>query len=200
MGFQALGIDGAWVHEPTVWPDDRGAFLEWFRVDGLAAATGRPFSVAQANHSVSRRGVLRGLHFSDVPPGQAKYVYCSRGCVLDVVLDVRVGSPTFGQHATVTLDDEARRAVFLAEGLAHGFCVLSEVADVTYLTSTTYDPATDRGIDPLDADVGIPWPADIAHLLSAKDRAAPSLADALAAGILPRYEDCAAPGAGQPSG
>jgi dTDP-4-dehydrorhamnose 3,5-epimerase len=193
MDIEAFGISGAWVCTPRSHADDRGLFLEWFRGDVLAAETGRRFDVVQANHSVSRRGVVRGIHFADVPPGQAKYVYCPRGAVLDVVVDLRVGSPTYGEHRAVRLDDTDRRGLFIAEGLGHGFCALTDEVDVTYLLSTTYDPAAEHGVDPLDPELSLPWPSDLGDLsLSDKDRAAPSLADARATGLLPAYDTCLA--------
>ena len=142
-----------------------------------------------ANLSVSARGVVRGIHFSDVPPGQAKYVTCVSGAVLDVVVDIRVGSPTYGQWDAMRLDDVDRRAVYVAEGLGHGFCTLSESATVTYLCSSTYRPGHEHGVDPLDPELGIDWPVT-GPVLSTKDAAAPSLAEARAAGLLPQYEDC----------
>jgi dTDP-4-dehydrorhamnose 3,5-epimerase len=138
---------------------------------------------------VSARDVVRGIHFADVPPGQAKYVTCVAGAVLDVVVDIRVGSPTFGQWESVRLDDEERHAVYLAEGLGHGFCALTEQATVTYLCSSEYRPGREHGIHPLDAELGIAWPAAV-PLLSPKDAAAPSLAEARAAGLLPRCDEC----------
>ncbi|MGW2337785.1 dTDP-4-dehydrorhamnose 3,5-epimerase [Streptomyces sp. NPDC001685] len=188
--MRALGIDGAWVLEPQVFPDDRGTFHEWFRSREFRAATGRDLEPAQANCSVSRRGVLRGLHFSDVPPGQAKYVTCVRGAVLDVVVDVRVGSPTFGHWEAVRLDDSGRRAVFLAEGLGHAFMALTDDATVVYLCSTGYAPEREHGVDPLDPALGIAWPDGLTPVLSPKDAAAPSLARAREAGLLPSYEAC----------
>jgi dTDP-4-dehydrorhamnose 3,5-epimerase len=193
MEVEAVAVPDAWLCTPRQFPDDRGVFLEWFRADLLAAKAGRPFEVVQANHSISRRGTLRGLHFTDVPPGQAKYVYCPRGAVLDVVVDVRVGSPTFGTHTAVRLDDQDRRGLFVAEGLAHGFCALTEQAEVTYLVSTTYDPAVEQSINALDQTLAIPWPDDAGPLvLSDKDRAAPTLEQARSAGALPSYDGCLA--------
>src|SRR5919202_5624129 len=126
MHIRELGIPGAFEVTPVPHRDERGAFLEWFRQDELAAAVGHELELAQANCSISRRGVVRGVHCAEVPPGQAKYVTCSRGAVLDVVVDLRVGSPTFGRWEGVRLDDVDRRAVYLAEGLGHGFCALSD--------------------------------------------------------------------------
>jgi len=139
---------------------------------------------------VSRRGVLRGVHFADVPPGQAKYVTCVAGAILDVVVDIRVGSPTFGRWEAVRLDDENRRALYVAEGLGHAFLALSESATVVYLCSQPYAPAREHGIHPLDPELGIDWPLDGEPVLSAKDAAAPTLAEARAAGLLPGYDAC----------
>jgi len=187
---EPLAVPGAFALTPTVYADDRGSFLEWYRHEALTEAVGHRLTVAQANASTSRRGVIRGVHYADVPPGQAKYVTCVRGAVLDVVVDLRVGSPTFGAHAAVRLDDETRVAVYLAEGLGHAFCALSDDATVVYLCSSVYTPGAEHGVDPLDPALGLPWPADLEPVLSDKDEAAPTLAQALAAGALPRYADC----------
>ncbi|MGC0327870.1 dTDP-4-dehydrorhamnose 3,5-epimerase [Streptomyces sp. SAI-170] len=190
--MRPLGIEGAWVLEPKVFPDERGSFHEWYRGQEFREATGYDLALAQANCSVSRRGVLRGVHFSDVPPGQAKYVTCVRGAVLDVAIDLRVGSPTFRQWEAVRLDDDSRHAVFLAEGLGHAFMALTDDATVVYLCSTGYAPEREHGVHPLDADLGIEWPRGIEPVLSPKDAEAPSLAEALEAGLLPEYETCRA--------
>lgn len=187
-----MTISGAWLVQPRLHADDRGTFLEAYRADALAEVVGHRLEVAQVNTSVSAAGVLRGVHFSDVPPGQAKYVTCTAGAVYDVVVDVRVGSPTFGTWEGVVLDDTERRAVYLAEGLGHGFCALTDDATVTYLCSTPYAPGSEHEVDPLDPAIGITWPtlardgSPLAHRLSAKDAAAPSLAAAREAGLLPR--------------
>jgi dTDP-4-dehydrorhamnose 3,5-epimerase len=190
--MESLGIEGAWVYTPRILSDDRGSFLENFRGDDLAADIGYRLGIAQANCSVSRRGVIRGVHFADVPPGQAKYVSCIRGAIIDVVVDIRVGSPRFGDWKAVRLDEQNRRSVFIAEGLGHAFMALTDEATVLYLCSTPYAPGREHGIDPLDPGVGIRWPADVAPVLSAKDAAAPSLEGALSSGLLPSYADCVA--------
>ncbi len=172
--------------------DARGRFTEWYRADVVSEAVGHPLPLAQANHSVSSRGALRGVHFALVPPGQAKYVYCPAGTVLDVVVDVRVGSPTFGVHDTVLLDSEQPRAVYLAEGLGHAFVALEDRSSVTYLVSSGYDPEREFGVSPLDPDLDLPWPSDVEVELSAKDRAAPTLAEAREQGLLPTMAECAA--------
>ncbi|MFG3494468.1 dTDP-4-dehydrorhamnose 3,5-epimerase family protein [Streptomyces sp. NPDC047928] len=188
--MRELSIEGAWVREPEVFRDERGSFHEWFRAPELAEAAGYGLGLAQANCSISARGTLRGVHFADVPPGQAKYVTCVRGAVLDVVVDVRTGSPTYRAWEAVRLDDRDRRAVYLAEGLGHAFMALTDDATVVYLCSRGYDPAREHGVHPLDPDLGIEWPAGLAPVLSAKDAAAPALADAESGGLLPSYEDC----------
>jgi dTDP-4-dehydrorhamnose 3,5-epimerase len=187
--IRPLGIEGAFEVTPVQHGDSRGRFLEWYRFDALAEAVGHPLDLAQANLSTSARGVVRGIHFADVPPGQAKYVTCVSGAVLDVIVDIRVGSPTFGTWEAVRLDDEDRRAVYLAEGLGHGFCALTEGATVAYLCSSTYRPGHEHGVHPLDPELGIAWSvAD--PVLSGKDAEAPSLAEAGVNGLLPRYDAC----------
>lgn len=149
-------------------------------------------TVAQTNHSVSRQGTVRGIHFADTPPGQAKYVYCPQGSLLDVIVDLRLGSPTFGQWDAVQLDDTEFRSIYLAEGLGHAFTALEDNTVMVYLCSTSYNPAAEHGITPLDPALELPWPSGLEPILSDKDRAAPTLAEAQHAGLLPRYEDCLA--------
>jgi dTDP-4-dehydrorhamnose 3,5-epimerase len=187
-----LKIPGAWAFTPRQFPDPRGVFLEWFKGDVVAEAVGHRLSLAQANHSVSSRGTLRGVHFAQVPPSQAKYVYCTRGAVLDIVVDIRVGSPTFGVSDAVRLDDVDRRGVYLSEGLGHAFLALTDDANVTYLCSQPYAPAREHGIHPLDPALELPLPDDVPPLLSDKDAAAPTLAEAQEQGLLPAYDDCLA--------
>ncbi|BDZ42844.1 DTDP-4-dehydrorhamnose 3,5-epimerase RmlC [Paraoerskovia sediminicola] len=166
-------------------------FLEWFTDSSFAEVTGHSFDLAQANLSVSAAGVLRGVHYADVPPGQAKYVTCPKGAVIDVVVDIRVGSPTFGTWDSVLLDDVDRRAIYLSEGLGHAFMSLEDGSTVLYLCSTGYAPEREHGIHPLDPELGITWPttardgSPLEPQLSAKDEDASSLAEARAAGLLP---------------
>jgi dTDP-4-dehydrorhamnose 3,5-epimerase len=185
-----LGIEGAWVFTPQVHSDDRGSFAEAFRGAEFAADLGYRLDVAQANCSVSRRGVIRGVHYADVPPGQAKYVTCVAGAILDVVVDLRAGSPSFGKWEAVQLDAGTRRAVFLAEGLGHAFMALTDDATALYLCSTPYAPGREHGVDPRDPAIGIAWPLDTVPVLSEKDAAAPPLDEALRAGLLPSYQEC----------
>jgi dTDP-4-dehydrorhamnose 3,5-epimerase len=186
-----LTIDGAFEITPLQHADQRGVFLEWFKAPLFEATVGHSLNVAQANCSISARGALRGIHYSDVPPGQAKYVTCVRGAAFDVVVDVRVGSPTFGCWDSVLLDDVDRRQIYLAEGLGHAFMALEDDTTVVYLCTTEYRPESEHGIDPLDADLAIHWPttardgSPLTPVLSGKDQAAPSLAEAARAGLLP---------------
>ncbi|MFE2941145.1 dTDP-4-dehydrorhamnose 3,5-epimerase [Streptomyces sp. NPDC059255] len=190
--MRQLSVEGAWVHEPKVFPDSRGSFHEWFKAPDFAEAAGHPLNLAQANCSVSSRGTLRGVHFADVPPGQAKYVKCVRGAVLDVIVDIRVGSPTYRKWEAVRLDDTDHHSVYLAEGLGHAFMALTDDATVVYLCSEGYSPGREHGLNPLDPELGIEWPESITPLLSDKDAAAPTLAEAEAQGLLPSYEECRA--------
>lgn len=190
--MDSLGIEGAWVYTPRIHQDDRGKFLESFRGDELAADIGYRLNVAQVNCSVSRQGVIRGVHFADVPPGQAKYISCLHGAIMDVVVDLRVGSPRFGSWEAVRLDDQNRRSIFIAEGLGHAFMALADECTVAYLCSTPYTPGVEHGVHPLDPAVGIGWPDGAEPVLSEKDAAAPSLAEALDRGMLPSYADCIA--------
>jgi dTDP-4-dehydrorhamnose 3,5-epimerase len=187
--IRPLKIEGAWEITPVQHGDPRGLFLEWYRFEVLEKAVGHPLDLKQANMSVSARGVVRGVHFADVPPGQAKYLTCPRGAILDVVVDLRVGSPTFGQWDAVRLDEEDRKAVYVAEGLGHGFCALTYGATLSYLCSETYNPSGEHTVHPLDRDLAIDWQFT-SPVLSERDAAAPSLADARRDGLLPDYATC----------
>lgn len=198
MKVRPLSIDGAWEFTPVQHGDARGLFAEVFKSDLLSEVVGHRLDLAQVNLSVSAAGVLRGVHFADVPPGQAKYVTCPSGAILDVVVDIRVGSPTFGQYDTVLLDGVDRRAVYLSEGLGHAFCSLADGSTVTYLCSTGYNPSGEHGINPLDPELGIEWPTQgrdgrpLTYEVSPKDTAAPGLSEARESGLLPQHGDVAA--------
>jgi epimerase EvaD len=192
MRVSETKISGSWEFTPKAFPDDRGVFAAPFQEPAFIEAVGHPLRLAQTNHSTSRRGTIRGVHFADVPPGQAKYVYCPRGALLDVIVDLRVGSPTFGQHDVVRLDSSALNSVYLSEGLGHAVIALEDDTTMAYLCSEGYNPAGERGLNPLCPELALPWPADLAPVLSAKDRAAPGLSQALADGILPDYDECQA--------
>ena len=191
MIIEPLAIEGAFLITPEGHKDERGEFHEWYRPDLLAEATGADWTVRQANMSRSRRGALRGIHFAQVPPGQAKYVTCVSGRVADVVVDVRVGSPTFGQWDSVLLETDDRRAVFLSEGLGQGFVSLADGSTVAYLCNQPYAPGREHEVHPLDPEIGIDWQLPSAEIeLSPKDAAAPSLAEAAQAGRLPTSGSC----------
>lgn len=194
MEIRPLAIDGAFEITPRQHVDARGTFLEWFKAGPFRAAAGHDLALAQANCAVSARGVLRGIHFSEVPPGQAKYVTCVAGAVLDVVVDLRLGSPTFGRWDAVLLDDESRRGTYLPDGLGHAYLSLAEGSTVVYLCSTPYAPEHEHGVHPFDEEIGIDWPVtgpDGAALgaprLSPKDRSAPTLSEAVAQDLLPTF-------------
>jgi dTDP-4-dehydrorhamnose 3,5-epimerase len=187
-----LSVPDAYELVPRMFADGRGTFLEWYRQEALAEAVGHRLDLAQANCSVSRRGTMRGIHYADLPPSQAKYVTCVRGAVLDVVVDIRTGSPAFGHWDAVRLDTEQRAAVYVAEGLGHAFCALTDDATVVYLCGAVYAPGREHGIHPLDPAIGIAWPGDVEPLLSPRDAAAPTLEQAAADGALPVYAECRA--------
>ncbi len=168
-------LDGPLLLEPTIHGDDRGFFLESYRAN-VWAEHGVDDAFVQDNHSRSGRGVLRGMHFS-VGAGQAKLVRCARGRILDVVVDLRRESPTCGEWESHELDDARARQLYIPVGFAHGFCVLSEIADVTYKCSTYYDGAIERGFHYADPEVGIEWPDDVTLLVSDRDANAPALRD-----------------------
>ena len=198
MTYRQLAVPGAWEVTPRQHGDTRGVFLEYFQSRPFLDSVGHQFDLRQANCSVSDAGVLRGIHYSDVPPGQAKYVTCAAGAVLDVVVDLRVGSPTFGAWDSVLLDDVDRRAIYLSEGLGHAFMSLQDGSTVLYLCSTAYSPDREHGVDPLDPEIGIDWPnvarngTSITPRLSAKDRRAPGISEAARQGMLPNHDDVAA--------
>lgn len=192
MEVRELAVPDAFEFTPRVFPDGRGLFVCPFEEESFLKAVGHPLRLAQTNHSGSRRGVIRGMHFADVPPGQAKYVYCPQGALLDVVVDIRVGSPTFGTWDAVRLDPVDFRAVYIPEGVGHGMMALEDDTVISYLCSTGYNPAGEHGFDPLDPALGLPWPAGIEAVLSDRDRSAPSLAAAEARGLLPSYAECQA--------
>jgi epimerase EvaD len=187
-----LTVTGCYEFVPPTFPDARGLFVAPFQEAAFREAAGHRLHVAQSNHSVSRVGVVRGIHFVDVPPGQAKYVYCSRGALLDVAVDVRTDSPTYGRCDVVRLDADTCRAVYLPEGIGHAFFALAEDTVLTYLCSTPYNPAAERTVHPLDPALDLPWPTDVEPVLSEKDAAAPTLEQAAASGILPSWQDCQA--------
>ena len=189
MQAEPTSIEGSWVFTPIQHEDDRGVFLESFKADIFTKATGQEFALKQMNLSVSKKGTIRGIHFADVPPGQAKYVQCFAGSILDIVVDIRVGSSTFGEWVAVELDSATRKGLYIAEGLGHAFCALTDSATVGYLCSESYAPSREHGIHPLDGDLCLPWPDKTESVLSIKDAQSPTLAEAARSGLLPTYAD-----------
>ncbi len=188
MNVTELSIPGAYVLDSTVWGDDRGYFREWFKRSDLDAL-GISFGIEQANQSMSRRGVVRGLHYSIAPEGQAKLVTCAFGELDDVIVDVRVGSPTFGRVEIVHLAAGEERSVLLPAGAAHGFCVRSELAALSYLLSSPFNPTMELEINPFDETLDVQWGLRDPAIMSDKDAEAPSLNDRIAAGQLPVFHD-----------
>ena len=190
MRVRELSIPDCFEVTPVQHRDDRGVFLEWYRFDALSDAVGHPLTLRQGNLSVSRRGVVRGIHFADVPLGQAKYVYVPHGAIVDYVIDLRVGSATFGEWDAVRLDDTDRRALYVAEGLGHAFVSLQDDTVVSYLVSDVYQPSHEHGINPLDPAIGLEFPEEAgAPVLSPKDLEAPGLQEARESGLLPEWDD-----------
>ena len=176
MEITALGIEGAWLAASPVWADERGSFREWFKVNEIKGMTGFDFSVMQANLSESKRGVVRGIHYSLAPIGQAKWVTCVTGAIRDVVVDIRSGSSTFGKYVVVDLLGGDGRVVLIGAGLGHGFVSMVDGSNVAYLMTSPFSPSEELEINPLDPMIGIEWglPAN-ELLLSRKDLDAPNL-------------------------
>ncbi|RSM42868.1 dTDP-4-dehydrorhamnose 3,5-epimerase [Actinoplanes sp. ATCC 53533] len=184
-----LTVGGAYAFTTPAFPDERGVFLSPYQQAVFVEALGHPlFAVAQCSYSVSRRGVVRGVHYTATPPGCAKYVYCPSGRVLDIVVDLRVGSPTFGVHDAVELGGPDFPAVYLPVGVGHMFVALEEGTTMTYLLSTEYRPENELAVTALDPTLELPIPRDITPLLSERDRQAIKLREALSRGLLPSYD------------
>lgn len=175
MSIESLEIPGAWVYTPRQFADERGTFFEWFQDSEYIEAAGHDFQLAQANCSISRKGVLRGIHFANFPPGQRKYVTCLTGSALDVLVDLRIDSPTFGQWQSVNLDTADRKVVSIPNGVGHAFMALEDNTTIVYLCDQRYNPTNEREINPLDPEIGIEWPLGIDPILSQKDLNAPNL-------------------------
>ena len=190
MRISPMAIPGAYRIEPELHLDSRGCFHESVRSGTLLASTGWPLEVRQVNFSASGRATLRGIHGTRVPPGQAKFVTCVRGIALDIVVDIRVGSPTFGQYDRTYLSAGSGTAVYLPDGFGHAFLTLADDTCICYLCSTEFEPGTQIDLDALDPDLALPWELTEPPIRSAKDASAPTLAEAAAAGLLPAYQQC----------
>jgi NDP-hexose 3,5-(Or5-) epimerase len=182
-----LDIPGAFAVTPDHLRDERGSFYESLRIEELEKATGRPFAPHQINYSVSHRNTLRGIHSVADPPGQAKFVTSVRGVLRDILVDLRLGSPTYGRHVCNVLDADEGTSVFVPEGVGHGFLTLTEGACICYVLSTAHVPGTQIDINPLDPELALPWGFSEQPLISDKDARAPSAAEAAAAGLLTRW-------------
>ena len=189
MKVTPLKIDGSWIIELKKFEDGRGFFYESFRDDIAKNYFGREFNIKQSNTSVSKKGSVRGIHYALVPPSQAKYVQCQNGSIIDYVIDIRVGSPTFSQFVEIELNATNPQAIFIEEGLAHAFVALEDETVVTYFVSENYNPEREKGINPFDSDLNIKWP-DVNLELSEKDKIAISLKEARVQNLLPMFNDC----------
>ncbi|MQS38393.1 dTDP-4-dehydrorhamnose 3,5-epimerase family protein [Streptomyces katsurahamanus] len=191
MKARELAVEGALEFTPRVFPDERGLFISPFQEEAFTEAHGGPlFRVAQTNHSMSRRGVVRGVHFTATPPGTAKYVYCARGKALDIVVDIRVGSPTYGRWDSVLMDQRDHRATYLPVGVGHAFVALEDDTVMSYLLSESYRPENELALSVLDPALGLPVTGDAEPVLSERDRTAITLAEARRQGLLPEYARC----------
>lgn len=187
MLIHELDIKGVFVAESKVFKDERGFFREWFKSDAVKTATGRDFGIEQANISISSAGTLRGIHYSIATRGQAKWITCVAGSIQDVIVDIRPDSKTFGQWVDVELSGDSGKAVLISEGLGHGFLALEDNTAVAYLVSTPFSPTDEFAINPLDVKIAINWRIGLNSLkVSGKDKIAPTLAERLAEGKLPK--------------
>ncbi len=189
MDGKELKIKGSWEISLEQFIDNRGSFFESFRLNSLENIIGRKFDVKQSNTSISRAGSIRGIHFAQVPPSQAKYIQCQKGSILDFVIDVRVGSPTFAQHVGIELNSKTPKAIFIEEGLAHAFIALEDDTIVTYFVNQYFNPTNEKAINPLDPEISINW-GNLKYLISEKDKNAKTLSEMQELGHLPIYKDC----------
>jgi hypothetical protein len=187
MTLKELGITGSFLSTHKVFPDERGLFREWFKAEEIESID-PDFKVRQANYSHSKRLVIRGIHYSLAPQGQAKIVTCASGAITDLLIDLRVESPTYLKLEKIELTAESGDVVYIPTGVGHGFIVRSESASVTYLTSSEYAPEFEKAICPIDPELGIDWqlPAGESAIISKADIEAPTLSQAKESGDLPK--------------
>jgi len=188
MKIQELGIDGCFVIEHDVFPDERGLFREWYKASAIEKLE-IDFKIAQANFSVSTVGVIRGLHYSLAPQGQSKLVTCVQGGIIDYLVDIRVGSPTYLEKIKVELTSNSGLSVLIASGVAHGFSVPKEVSAICYLTTSEFCPEYEKGINPSDEDLRLDWalPNEVQPIISKSDLDSVGFMNALKSGALPKY-------------
>ena len=189
MNINKLQIDGSWLIDFNKFEDDRGYFFESFKLNICEESFARPLTINQANTSVSKKGSIRGIHYALLPPSQAKFIQCQKGSITDFVVDIRIGSPTFGSFQAINLSSNNPQAVFIEEGLAHAFVALEDETIVTYLVNQNYNPEREKGINPFDPQLNIGWP-NIDLILSHKDKNEINLSEAQKRGMLPNYDDC----------
>ena len=189
MKAQALKISGSWKIEFQKFDDNRGFFYESFKEEDFKKLIGRNLNIKQTNTSSSSKGSVRGIHYALVPPSQAKLVQCQRGSIKDYVIDIRVGSPTFGQFEEIELNENSASAVFIEEGLAHAFVALENQTVVTYFVTEKYNPEREKGINPFDKTLNVKWP-DLELILSDKDKQAITIEEAKNQGLLPSFDEC----------
>ena len=189
MEFTPLGIEGLWLAESPIWRDNRGLFQEWFKHEELVKVIGLDFTVKQANVSSSNKGVIRGIHYSLIPEGQSKWVTCLSGAVMDVIVDIRPKSATFGKIEYIDLKGSDGRAIFIGSGLGHGFISLEDQTLISYLLSSPYSPEHEFEIHPTDPQLEIDWHLELLNgvnfLLSPKDANAPTMEQRRLEGKLP---------------
>jgi dTDP-4-dehydrorhamnose 3,5-epimerase len=189
MKATPLSINGSWKIDFQRFDDNRGYFYESFKDEDFKSQIGRNFAIKQTNTSSSSKGSVRGIHYALVPPSQAKLVQCQRGSIKDYVIDIRVGSPTFGQFEEIELNENSASAVFIEEGLAHAFVALENQTVVTYYVTEKYNPDREKGINPFDKTLNVKWP-EIELILSEKDKQAITLEEAKNQGLLPNFDEC----------
>jgi epimerase EvaD len=191
MRVRQLAVAGAFEFTPEVFADDRGQFVSPYQEAAFVDTVGKPlFPVAQTSVSMSKRHVARGVHFTATPPGSEKYVYCTHGKVLDIVVDIRVGSPTYGNWDAIVLDPVSAKASYFPLGVGHGFVALEDDSVMCYLWSQSYVAANELAVSIVDPALALPIPPDIDPILSPRDQVAPTLAEARALGMLPDYDTC----------
>lgn len=184
MKIESAGIDGIWIMQNQTHVDPRGYFQEWFQSERFQESTGVNFIPKQANSSYSKKGVVRGIHYSTSNVGQAKLVTCMSGEILDVIFDLRKDSKSFGQFVSIPMQAQDGKSVYISEGLGHSFISLQDNSNVAYLLSSTYDPLTEHTVHPLDATLGFKWPLE-ELILSERDSLAPSFTEQIEAKNLP---------------
>jgi dTDP-4-dehydrorhamnose 3,5-epimerase len=184
MKIEKLGIEGVWLGRSAILADNRGNFREWFKSTEISEMTGKEFKVEQSNTSTSKKGVIRGIHYSLAQKGQGKWITCISGSIWDVVVDIRPSSPTYKKWIGMELSANEGTSILISEGLGHAFLSLEDNSVVSYLLTTQYSPSEEFEINPLDPELGISWPGS-SNFMSVKDSSAPDLQTRYQQGNLP---------------